>query len=723
MKTAQLLLAVLLTCTPVQAAESSAPVPVQTPTPFFRGEGYPSWSQMTPANAVAATQAAIMESEQRLAAIAALQPAEYTLENTFLACYKADENLRQVQGYLYHLSNVVASPAWQQALGRMQSIIAMHKGSSHAAEQVWATLQAAAQAPFMEQLSDEQRLFVQRMLTDLRHRGLELPREKRAELAAIELELRQLGARFSSNIRTAANRWQLVITDSRALQGMPENWLKQAAAAASAQGHGTEHHPAWLITPATANDVVRCCGVEETRRRCWLGATSAGTALSGADNEPIIARTMELRHELATLLGYRHYADMMAADRMMGNAKRALTFIDDLLARSKPAWDAYVAEKLKRHSRLHGSQLTAIAPWNEAYVDAMLPPRQHGSHAAAITPYLPAEHVIRELMKLWGEVLGLRFEKLPTACLKPGVPCPDGTVETWHPSVQCYAVYDAATHRHLGSFYTDLYPRPGKRSQAWSMPLQFGEGDAPHLVALMANLSPPPADAARPHLLTHADLYLLAHEFGHVLHLLLAHPELRAQGAMGAERDFLEFPSHLVESWVWEPAALARLTRHYATGEPLPRHLAELLAADRRHSPIAPHMQLLCAAKLDLELNMHWQEKFRGRPLDIAASELLAPWQMPYTHPTPCAMRTMLHCMSEGYAAALYTYKWCEVMAADVHARFRQEGILNPATGAELRRTILEKGGSRPASDLFRDYMGRTPQPEALMKRYPPTNL
>lgn len=723
MKTAKLLLAALLACAPVQAAAGSAPVPAQAQLPFFRGDGYPAWSQMTPEKAVAATQAAVMESEQRLAAIAALRPAEYTFENTFLACYKADENLRQVQGYLYHLSNAVASPAWQQALGRVQSLVAMHKGGSHAAEQVWATLQAAAQAPFMQELSNEQQLFVQRMLTDLRHRGLELPRDKRAELAAIELKLRQLGARFSSNTQAAAKRWRLVITDRGALQGMPEPWLKQAAAAALAQGLGTEQQPAWLITPATAGDVVRCCRVEETRRRCWLCATSVGTAVSGADNEPIIARTMELRHQLATLLGYRHYADMMAADRMMGNGERALAFVDDLLARSKPAWDAYVAEKLKRHSRLHGSKLTAIAPWNEAYVDAMLPPRQHHSHAAAITPYLPAEHVIRELMKLWGDILGLHFEQLPTACLPPGTPCPAGTVETWHPSVQCFAVYDTASHRHLGSFYTDLYPRPGKRSQAWSMPLQFGEGDAPHLVALMANLSPPPADADRPHLLTHADLYLLAHEFGHVLHLLLAHPELRAQGAMGAERDFLEFPSHLVESWIWEPAALARLTRHYATGEPLPPHLAELLAADRRHSPIAPHMQLLCAAKLDLELNMHWQEKFRRRPLDAAAAELLAPWQMPYTCPIPCTMRTMLHCMSDGYAAALYTYKWCEVMAADVHARFQREGILNPATGAALRRAILEKGGSRPAGAMFRDFMGRDPQPDALMKRYQPTNL
>ncbi len=721
MKIESLFLGILLACVSVQATSVTAPVAEQPQAshPFFRTEDYPAWSRMTPEQAVTDARAAIAEARQRTAAILALPATEYNFENTFLACYEADENLRQVQGYLYHLSNAMAGPGMQQALNIVLQETTAFEGARADAAQLLTILETAAASPSLQQLSPAKKRFVEHILADLKTGGAGLSAEERARKAAIETELKQLSMAFSINVQMGPRRWQLLITDPSELRGMPRHWMQRAAAAALATGKATEQQPAWLITPNTAPEVLRLCAVAETRRKCWYGTQAAGSVHGLADNEPIIARTMELRHELATLLGYENFADMQAARRMMGSGRKALEFIDNMLTAAKPVWDAYVAEKLARHSRLYGSPVTHIAPWDEEFVDAQLPPRPGKFNYGSLTPYLPADRVIPGLMNLWAGMLNLRFEEHATACLHPGTTLPPNHVEVWHPGVRFFSVHDAGSGTHLGDFYLDLYPRQAKRSQAWCMPLSFGDPGKPHLAVLMANLTPPPAKAGSPHLFTHADLYTLAHEFGHLMHLMLSHGELRAQNAMSVERDFVEMPSHLMESWVWEPEALATFARHFETGEPLPHHLAEMLARDRKgNSPILPHMRMLCASKMDLELNMHWHSKFKGRSLDEAAAEILAPWQMPYTITTPSDMRTMTHCISDGYAASLYTYKWSEALAADAFTRFRKEGVLNPKTGADLRRSILSKGGSKPATELFHDFMGRAPQPDALMHHY-----
>lgn len=694
--------------------------------PFFRTEQYPRWSQMTPQRALRDVHTALEEAARKQAAIAELQPHEITFENTFLACYESDENLRQVQSFLYHISNIASHPTWQRVMNAMGNAIAEHEKSRPNPARIWAVLQQAAAAPFMQEQSPAKQRFARRVLDDMRISGVTLSAEQRARLAKIEQELKQLGYIFNSYAAQGASRWQLLITNQSELHGMPAQWMQQASAAAIAQGSASAENPAWLVTEQSAHQVLSLCTVEETRRKCWIGVHSAGTMHAMADNEPIIARIMELRQEKANLLGFRNYADLQTRTRMMGNAEAALAFVNDMLARSNPAWDAYVAEKLERHSRLYGRPLQQINPWDEVYYDNMLPGRAPAFHAAALTPYLQADRVLDGLMKLWANMLGIRFEELPTACVARGASCPESHVEVWHPQVRAFAVYDAESGAHLGSFYLDLYPRRNKRSQAWCMPLRFGNPapgggvGTPHLACLCANLTPPPRQEGHPHLFTHNDLYTLFHEFGHLMHIMLAHGELRAHHAMSVERDFVEFPSHLMETWIWSPEALRTFACHFETGEPMPAHLADMLATGLNHLPIQQHIYMLCSAKLDLEMNMYYDEKFKGRPLDEVSAELLAPWSMPYTQQPPSAMRTMTHCISDGYAANLYTYKWCEVMAADAFERFRREGLLNPAIGAEYRRTILNRGGGVPAAELIRDFLGREPTPEALMRRYQP---
>lgn len=717
----------LLPCAAARTADPTvAATPQQAPHPCFRDALYPAWSQMTPQQALTDLREAMVQNRQRLEAIAALSPEQYNFDNTFLAYTEAGENVQQVLCYINHLVNTAETPERLSLRNRVVQEHARFKQELDILPRIWQVLHAAAEAPWVTTLSESRKKIITMVLLDLKHTGAHLPPEQRARKAAIEQELQFLGFTFSRNLAAGSGQWSMLITDAAQLDGMDDKWMQAAADAARAAGHDTEAQPAWLLTTASAGAVLYHCKVQETRRHAWCALNGAGTAW-GKDNEPVIYRIMELRHELATLLGYRHYADMKTANRMMRSGENAMRFVDELLRRSEPAWQASVANTLRRFSEATGQQLTAVAPWDEAYllhhrVRAPQPAAATGAAPAFrysdLTPYLETESVLKGMFNIWSNLLGVNYTELPTAFVKPGGRCPDGHVEIWAEGVRCFAVHDRQTQQHLGSFFLDLYPRRGKRSDlSYCFPLRVANPGEPQLATMEVNFPTPAPD--RPSLLSHLEFQMLYHEFGHLMHMCLSRPELRPLAPTFMESDFIETPSHLQENWVWEPETLASFARHYKTGAPIPQELLQQLARARRNSSISHHMSMLCSAKLDLELHMHFHEKFKGRPLDEVSAEILKPWLFPGAETVPCPMRTLTHCISAGYDAGFYTYKWSEVMAADAFSRFKKEGILNPATGADYRRTLLTPGGTKPAGQLYLDFMGREPDPNALLRIFP----
>lgn len=684
--------------------------------PFLEPTGYPAWSQMTPEQLLVDARAAMQEAQANQEALEAVTPDAATFENTFLAHARVNRGMRQLQGYMMHLMNVASTPELMEAQAQFSAETARFQTAQSGTAQVAELLTAVADAPWVQTLSPDRRRFVEQTVRRLKLAGAGLPPEKRARKIEIEQEMRRLTQEFHRNLTESSQHWELVITDPTELAGMPEHWMKKAAAEAQKKGYATVGKPAWLVnlSSSPAGAVLTHCEVEETRRKCWLGTTCTGTA-HGLDNEPILYRTMELRHELAQLLGFDNYADMQTQERMTGSGEKALAFVDSLLTRLKPLHDAEMAEYLARLSKAKGSPIEKLNPWDEAYYAHRAPaPADPQFDSYALTPYFELERVLRGMMGIWEPMLGIRITELPTAHLKPGESCPEGHVEVWHESVRCYAVHDAASGRHLGSFYLDLYPRSGKRGDGWTTPIRMGREGEPHLAAIVTNITPP----GTPHLLNHGDLYVLFHEFGHLMHMLLGNQELPEMHAMSIERDFIEMPSQLQELWIWEPEALATFATHHKTGEPLPAALAEQLAASRRKGQVSPTVHMLRHSRIDLEINLYFHEKFKNRPLDEVAAEILAPWQLPYSAPVPCELRTVHHTMNPGYAASFYTYVWSEVLSVDAFTRFQREGVMNPATGADYRRCILEPGGSRPALELFRQFMGREPDSAAFLQRF-----
>ena len=715
-------------CT-LQAAEiveSVAPAQVENAKnehPFFQDKPYPAWSQLTPAQALTDARVAIKRVYTRIDAICKITPEEATFENTFLALADASRELDQVQGYMHHLSSVMDSPEMRDAQKELLPELNKLSADINSNEQLWAVIKSAAAQPWVKQLSSQKQRFVQQTVDSFKDSGADLSPEKKARKAEIQAEMSELTLNFAKNVLDSTNAWELIITDPAELAGMREDWMAAAAADALKHGYGTPEKPAWRITLeyTSYGNVLSDCTVEATRKKCWEGQNTIGAG-EKYDNAPIIARVMVLRRELAELLGFGTYADLKTQRRMVGGGTNAMAFIDGMMQKVKPAFDAECQQVLDYVSAKCGEKVTAVNPWDRRFYLTQMAKEQYNFDPETLRPYQECNRVVTGMFNTFGPLYGVSYEEVPTACLKPGETCPEGAIEVWHPEVRCFKVTDTATGNHLGTFYLDLFPRATKRAGAWVMPLRYGEPahdgkpHAPHLACITANLTAPTAD--KPALFSHYDVETLYHEFGHMMHCMCGDTELVDHCGTSVTWDFVELPSQIQENWTWEPEGIAQYAFHYETGEPIPAEMVQKLNASRYFLPATDIMGQLCVGKLDLEMHINYADKFEGKDLDVASNDLLRPWRISMTADATSIMRHLTHCINGGYAAGYYSYKWAEVLAADAFTRFKKEGVMNPETGAAFRKTILSVGDGKPAAEAYRDFMGRDPNPDALLEAH-----
>ncbi len=693
----------------------------QLPHPFFTDLPYPAWSQLTPAQALRDAPVAMQLAQERLDAIRALTPEQMSFESTFLALAESTRELEKVVDYLRTLSATMDAPDVRAAQATLMPELNRFYSSLSTDPGLWEVLRTAARQPWVEQLSNQQRMLVKQTLDDFRNNGAELTREQKVRKAAIEQELSELTLQFSKNVLDSTNAWELIITDRSQLAGMSENWMTAAAVDARDHGHGSDESPAWRISlkAGSASTVLRDCSVEATRKLCWQAQCGIGRD-GQYDNAPLVAKIMTLRHELAQLLGFGSWADYRTLNRMVNSGEKALSFVDGMMKRMEPAFRTECTELLDYTNKRRGEKSTTIAPWNFRYYLNEYTQEQCDFDPESLRPYFPCEKVLAGMFSIYSGLYNLTISEQPTVCLKPGDPCPEGKIEVWHPEVRVFTITDNATGAHLGSFYLDLFPRAGKRAGAWVSPLRAGAPGkngtphAPHLASITGNLSRPAGDL--PALFTHLDVQTIFHEFGHMLHCMMTDTELAAHWGSNIAWDFIELPSIINENWTWAPEALAIFARHYETDEPMPAPLVEKLRRSRYFMPAIANMRQFCLSKLDLEMHMNYDQLFAGQDLDRATADLLAPWQLPSGVDEPSYMRRLSHCITGAYSAGYYSYQWADILAADAFRRFEAEGILNPAPAAAFRKAILSVGGSKPAIEAYRDFLGHDPDPEAFLK-------
>ena len=690
--------------------------------PFYECGLYPEWSELTAERGAADMRSGMKLAKERLSKIRELKPEDLNYENVFAAFENAPREMERVEGYLDTLSSTMDSEELRRVQEKLLPETTLFNASITADEKLWSVIKTAAAAPWVKQLSSEKRRYVQQVVDMFRDSGADLNAEQKTRFAQILSELSTLTHQFDKNVLDATNSWQWVVSDPSQLAGMSEQWLQRAQADAQKAGYGTLEKPKWLITlhEPSAFEVIRCCDVEATRKKCWEALSSVGRE-APYDNAGIVARVMELRNEMATLLGFDSFADLTLAHRMAGSGQRAMNFVDDMMKKVKPAYDDEVAQLLDFISESTGSKMDKLNPWDTSYYMRKLAKKRFSFDTELLRPYQECNRVLKGMFSIFEKLYSIRIEEQPVRYAGQTAPVARDAVPVWHPEVRVFVVRDADSGVHLGSFFMDLFPRSTKRGGAWVQPLDYGEPatggrpHTPHLAVLVGNLSP--ATEGKPALFSHYDVETVFHEFGHMMHCILGNTELRSHCGTSVTWDFVELPSQMNENWTWEPESVRTYAVHYQTGESIPEDYLQKMQKMRFFFPAYEDMNQLCIAKLDMEMHTHYAEKFRGKELDAATRELLAPWKAAYSCETPSIMRTLTHCISGGYAAGYYSYKWSEVLAADVFTRFLKEGILNPAVGADYREQILSRGDSKPAGELYRNFMGRDPNPDALLQK------
>ena len=344
-----------------------------------------------------------------------------------------------------------------------------------------------------------------------------------------------------------------------------------------------------------------------------------------------------------------------------------------------------------------------MQPWDFAYWSERYRAEHFALSEEQLKPYFRLECCIDAVFGLATRLYGIRF-----------VPRED--LPVYHPDVRVYDVQDE-DGRHLALFYADFFPRPGKRGGAWMT--NFRELSAPGgveqrpFVSIVTNFSKPGPDA--PSLLTHDELTTFLHEFGHALHGMLAEGRYPSLTGTNVARDFVELPSQLMENWGFEPDYLRPFARHWQSGEPIPVELVERLVAARNYHAAYFQVRQLRFGLLDLA--WHTLREDDGRSAEALEAAALQDCAVLPDIPGTCISTAFGHIFSGGYSAGYYSYKWAEVLEADAFARFREEGIFNPATAASFRETVLSKGGSEDEAVLYRRFRGRDPEPDALLKK------
>ncbi len=618
-----------------------------------------------------------------------------SFDNTMLALENATENLDFALGVVRHLESVSTTPELRAAWNAVEPETSAFYSRIPLNEGLWRQLRGYASAAEAASLSPTRRRFLTRTLDSFRKHGAELDPAGKKRMAELDVELTKVTTKFSENVLDSTNAFELIVTDEARLAGLPPSAID--AARQSAESKKIEGWRFTLQAPSYI-PVLTYLDDRSIRERMYR-AFSARATEPERDNRPLLARILELRREKALLLGFPDFADFVLHDRMAHKGARALQFLEELKAKTDPFF-------ARENAALEEFAGRKLEPWDVGYWSEKQRRALYDFDEEELRPYFPAERVVEGMFAIVERLYGIQVKR------RDGVP-------VWHPDVRYYEVHDRGGLL-LGAFYADWFPRESKRDGAWMEAFITGV-DAPgrfepHLGCMCGNLTPPIGD--KPALLTHREVETIFHEFGHLLHHVLSRVEVRSLAGTAVAWDFVELPSQIMENWCWEREALDLFARHYRTGEAIPEDLYRKMVRARTYRGANGQMRQLGFGFVDLKLHRDYDPARDGDVIAYARDALqpFAAAKFPENY-AMIAGFTHLFSSPVGYGAGYYSYKWAEVLDADAFTRFRDEGIFSPEVGAAFRDQILAKGDSEDPAELYRKFMGRDPDPEALLVR------
>ncbi|GAB4155005.1 MAG: M3 family metallopeptidase [Planctomycetaceae bacterium] len=695
----------------------SQPLELSENNPLLKTGDLPEFAAIRPEHIVPAVTELLNEANR------ALDQLERDVQPTWEATIQALDEIEQPfefgWGPVTHLFGVMNSPELREAYEKVLPEIVKFGLRVKQSQPIYEALKSLRDGDEWSDLSPTRQRIIEKKIQAAELAGIGLTGEKRERFNAITQELSQLSTDFSNHVLDATKAFTLDLTDPNDVEGMPPSLLQltsQAWNAAPENSAGetssTPEAGPWRITldaPCVGPFLQHCRKRElrETVYRAYITRASSGEL----DNSEIILKILRLRRERAHLLGYASHAEVSLAQKMAESVKDVYRMFDKMRDGSwQPALQDM--EDLKDLAGAEGFT-EPLKHWDVSYWAERLREKKFDFTDEQLRPYFSLERVLNGIFSLSERLFGI------------SVRAADGEAPIWHKDVRFFKVFDIDSGEHIASFYLDPYSRPeNKRGGAWMDECLVRRKTDDHLqlpvAHLVCNSTPPVGE--KPSLLTFREVETLFHEFGHGLqHMLTEIDEADASGINGVEWDAVELPSQFMENWCYHKPTLLGMTAHYETGEPLPEELFQKICAARTYRAGSQMLRQLQFGMVDMELHDSFNPDGEETVLDVQrrVAEKTSVLPMLPEDRTLCAFQ---HIFSGGYSAGYYSYKWAEVLSADAFSAFEESGLDDEQAvakiGRRFRETVLALGGSRHPMDIFREFRGREPDPNALLKMY-----
>ena len=635
-------------------------------------------------------------------------PEPPTFQNTIAP--RTGQLLERATSIFFNLINANTSDEMDALAQKLSPMLTEHYSRIMHNEKLFSKIQKIKNSKG-EALGQEEQMLLDDTYDAFVRSGALLRGEDKERFAEIETELAQLGLMFSQNELKQTNDFELHITNPDDLSGLPDTAREAAALAAKEKGK-----EGWLFTlhAPSYGPFLTYADNRELRRQMYMAKNTICCKGGDCDNREIVRRIVNLRLELARLLGYENFADYALKDRMAGTTAR----VNDLIEKLYEAYMPVAREEARKASPdpskggENGEAGGQFPPplegtgeaWDWPYYSHKEQLRKHNIDSEMLRPYFKLQNVKDGIFGLATKLYGITFRLQPQ-------------IEVYHPDVEAYEVFDQ-DGSFLAVLYADFFPRPSKQSGAWMTDFQEqyideeGIDHRPH-VSIVMNLTKPTEE--KPSLLTLSEVETFLHEFGHALHSIFSKVHYKAQSGTNVKRDFVELPSQLMENFAVEPDFLHIFAFHYETGDPLPDDLIRRIRESRNF-----HCGYACIRQLSfcmLDMAYHTlKEPLTDDILDFERKAMSRTRLLPEVPGTNMSVQ-FSHIMSGGYAAGYYSYKWAEVLDADAFSLFLEKGIFNKETASSFRNNILSKGNTQDPMQLYRNFRGKEPDIKALLKR------
>ncbi|MGE5447894.1 MAG: M3 family metallopeptidase [Bacteroidales bacterium] len=646
---------------------------------------------------IPAFDAAIEETKKEIQAIID-NPQLPDFKNTIVALDMAGERLERIKGIFFNLNSAETNDEMQNIAQEIAPKLSDFSNDITLNEHLFGRIRDVFNKRESLTLNTEETTLLEKTFRRFMRSGANLNETDKAKYREITKELSQLGLKYQQNVLAETNAFELVITDSKDLSGLPESIIDMAAQAAKSKNKEgwlfNLQHPSYIPFMKYADN-------RELREHLFRASSSRGNHGNEYDNNEIIKRIVTLRLEKANLLGFKTHAEYKLQERMAETPAKVIQFLDDLHLKSKPFAVKEFAEVQDYAARLGFNE--SMQKWDWAYYSEKLKSEKYNFTDEEVKPYFQLEKVIDGVFLLARKLYGIHLKE-------------NKNIEVYHPEVSAYEVLDE-NEQLVAVLYLDFFPREGKRSGAWMTDYRSqsnvdGDQVRPH-VSLVTNFSKPTENA--PSLLTFDEVTTFLHEFGHGLHGMLSQCQFPGTSGTNVYWDFVELASQIHENWAFEKEWLDMFASHYQSGEKMPEELIHKIQKAQNFQAAYMMERQLSFALLDMAYHNRQQpvtgdlKEFETQA--IASTDLFEPVE------GSLQSTSFSHIFAGGYDAGYYSYKWAEVLDADAFSVFKQHGIFDRETADSFRHNILEKGGSDHPMVLYKAFRGQEPTTEALLKR------